>query len=56
MNPILVIVGLPIVCGIVGLIHVWRAPRYAAKPMPEMNWRTNKPRVDISEEMEELAA
>jgi len=56
MSPYLIIVGLPIACGIVGLVHVWRAPRYVAKPMPNMEWRTEKPRQEFVQEQTEVAA
>jgi hypothetical protein len=57
MSPYLIIVGLPLICSIVGAIYIWRTPKYAAKPVPDVSkWREEKPRVDMDAEMEEQAA
>jgi hypothetical protein len=58
MNPYLIIVGLPLVCSIVGAIYIWNTPRYAAKPLPNMEWRTEKPlpRVEVDAETEDVNA
>ena len=56
MSPLLIVVGLPLVCGIVGAIYIWHAPKYIRTPMPELNWRTGRPRIEMDLEMEEQAA
>jgi hypothetical protein len=56
MNPYLIIVGLPLVSGIVGAVYIWNTPKYASKPLPEMHWRTEKPRHEIVQEETEIAA
>ena len=58
MSPLLIIVGLPLISSIVGAIYIWHAPKYIRTPMPELSWRngTERPRVDMDAETEELAA
>lgn len=59
MSPYVIIIGLPLVSGIIGAIYIWNTPRYAAKPLPDISaWREEKPRVmnHLDEETEDANA